>query len=588
MKIKLIAPENKNFSGIEQILVNRKIPAAKIFHYLNTTEKDINDYLLFGKENLKAAAMLLLTCIQKTQNAILIVDCDSDGYSSAALLYNYLYKLFPSWVEKHLDYFLHEDKTHGLSDCYEYIIEQNKYNLVLCPDSSSADYDFHKILKEADINVLVLDHHLAPKVSEYAITINNQLSDYPNKSLSGVAVTWQFCRYLDDLCGADFSNNFIDLVSFGLISDVMSLLDNETRYLVKLGLSNIKNPFLYYMIESNRFKIGDTLTPTGIAFYVTPFVNAITRSGSLEEKYLVFEAFLLNKAFKEMPSTKSGHKGELEKVVEQAVRVVKRVKNRQSKAQNEEMEALDKIVHNKNLLEHKMLVLLADKSQVDKNLAGLVAMKFAAKYQRPCCVLTKGEYNGKICYSGSARNYSTVDLPSLKSVLEESGCVEYAAGHDNAFGLCIQECLIDKFIDYTDEHLPLVSYEKTYLVDYLFDGYDIMEQVIVDIGLHPELWGKDVEEPYIAIQHLKVKPDMVTLLSPDKHPTIKIKIPNSSATLIKFNASEEEYEQLTENPNGYVEILVVGKCGINDYWGTPDPQLLIEEYEITNKARFLF
>ncbi|MGN0992842.1 MAG: hypothetical protein ACI4PE_02865 [Bacilli bacterium] len=70
-----------------------------------------------------------------------------------------------------------------------------------------------------------------------------------------------------------------------------------------------------------------------------------------------------------------------------------------------------------------------------------------------------------------------------------------------------------------------------------------------------------MDEPYIAIHNLKVSKDMLTLMSPDKKPTLKITLPNK-VSLIKFNSSEEEYEQLLSD--GYVAIDIVGKCNINE------------------------
>ena len=56
--------------------------------------------------------------IKANNNAVIIVDCDCDGYTSAALLINYLYKIFPTWVINNLDWIMHDSKQHGLSDCY--------------------------------------------------------------------------------------------------------------------------------------------------------------------------------------------------------------------------------------------------------------------------------------------------------------------------------------------------------------------------------------------------------------------------------------------------------------------------------------
>ena len=218
MKYQLINKPNQNFSTIQQILFNRGIAEKDILHYINLSDQDINSPLLLGEENLKQGLFTILHKIQFNQNAVIIVDCDCDGYTSAALLINYLYKIFPTWVQQYLSWKMHDSKQHGLSDCYQKIIDENKYSLVICPDSSSNDYKYHCDLYNHGIDVLILDHHLAPKISDYAITINNQLSNYPNKELSGVGVTWQFCRYIDSILNVNYANNFLDLVALGLNS----------------------------------------------------------------------------------------------------------------------------------------------------------------------------------------------------------------------------------------------------------------------------------------------------------------------------------------------------------------------------------
>ena len=67
-------------------------------------------------------------------------------------------------------------------------INSHDFNLLIVPDAGSNDYDAHEMLKGQLIDTIILDHHLADKVSEYAIVINNQLSDYSNKDFSGVGI----------------------------------------------------------------------------------------------------------------------------------------------------------------------------------------------------------------------------------------------------------------------------------------------------------------------------------------------------------------------------------------------------------------
>lgn len=187
MKYKLIKPVNSNYNTIEQILTNRGIQYEDVYHYLNTTDKDINSFLLLGEDKLKKAASLLINTINKNENTLIVVDCDCDGYTSSAILINYLYDLFPSWINNNVKWFLHEDKSHGLSDVMQYIYD-NDFKLIICPDASSNDYKYHEELYNKDINVIILDHHEIETESKYAICINNQICDYPNKFLSGAGI----------------------------------------------------------------------------------------------------------------------------------------------------------------------------------------------------------------------------------------------------------------------------------------------------------------------------------------------------------------------------------------------------------------
>lgn len=102
MRYQLINPINPKYSTIETVLTNRHIPLAEVQHYLNTTDNDINKPEAFGQNCLMQAAQCLIQHISAHSQVLVIVDCDCDGFTSAALLINYLHDLVPSWVESNL------------------------------------------------------------------------------------------------------------------------------------------------------------------------------------------------------------------------------------------------------------------------------------------------------------------------------------------------------------------------------------------------------------------------------------------------------------------------------------------------------
>lgn len=52
------------------------------------------------------------------------------------------------------------------------------------------------------------------------------------------------------------------------------------------------------------------------------------------------------------------------------------------------------------------------------------------------------------------------------------------------------------------------------------------------------LWGKDIDEPFIAIKNLKISPAMVTIYDKRGY-TLKIHTPNGM-DILKFNATEHD------------------------------------------------
>ena len=592
MKYELINKPNKKFSAIQQILYNRGIAENKIPHYMNLSDQDINSPLLLGEQGLKDGLKLLLNTISKDKNALIIVDCDCDGYTSAALLINYLYRIFPTWTNNHLNWIMHSGKQHGLSDCMDKI--SNYYSLIICPDSSSNDYEYHYELFKKGIGVLVLDHHLADHISEYAVIINNQLSDYPNKELSGVGVVWQFCKYIDNILNVNYANDFLDLVALGNCGDMMSLRSFETRYLITKGFKkdNIHNPFIDYMLDKNAFPLSKadyapsdssmSCTSIGAAFFIVPFVNAITRSGTLDEKNLLFNSMLNHKAFEEVFSNKRGHRlGEKEKLILQAIRTVTNVKNRQTRAEDAGLAMLEKMIETNHMLDHKILLFLLEPGQIDSEIRGLIANKFMAKYQRPCCLLTRTNRNEEQTYEGSMRGYTKTGIDSFKEILEQCPEVVYVQGHDNAAGLSIKGTQVDNFLYRIDQLLEDVSVEPIYRIDYNFKETDNNNQYILEIAKMNDYWGQDIDRSYINI-NFKITNSNFQIM---KSNTLKFNLPNG-LSIIKFNGTDEEIAQFTTT--GYLEVNAICKCNKNQWNGCVYPQLIMQDFEIVDSAKYYF
>lgn len=579
MEYQLITPRipQENLSAVERVLTNRGIGLKDIEHYLHTTDDDILDPLLL--DNMEQGAKMLIKHISANDKVFLQVDSDYDGFSSAAALINYLNMLFPAFTQNNITYRLHEGKQHGI--ILETIPKDIK--LVIVPDAGSNDLEQHAALRANGVDVLVLDHHEADIVSTDACVINNQLCDYPTKSLSGVGVVYKFCCYIDSLLGLTCADRVLDLVASGLVADMMDLRDMETKHLVNKGMTQAKNPFFSLMVDKQSYSLKDGITPIGIAFYIAPYVNATIRMGTQEEKLVLFESMLDFKAYELIPSTKRGCKGQKETRVEQACRNCTNIKNRQTKARDAALETIEHIIEEQNLLENKILIVRLDKAHfTDKNLTGLIANQLMAKYQRPVLLLNETEQG----WEGSGRGVSNSKFDNLREFLKESGLVLYAEGHAQALGVGIPTENYEPLVDYANTHLANFDFSPCYKVDFIFNGSDFNGKDIVEIAELKSLWGQGVDEPYVAVEHVNVHGGNVSLMSVDKNPTLKISLPNGTS-FIKFKSSKEEYEKL-KSDTGCITINVVGRCERNIWNGTVTPQIIIDEYEITNIQQYYF
>ena len=576
MEVQLIAPRERRLSVIEQVLRNRNIDNA--YRYLNTTADEKLDPLLL--DNMLEGAKLLMKHIKANNKIFVQIDEDCDGYTSAALFINYLNKLFPYFAQNNIIYKTHDRKEHGL--VLEYIPED--VSLVVVPDASSNEWELHRALRELGKEVLVLDHHNAPNLPEtWACIINNQMCDYPNKSLSGVGVVYKFCSFFDAVLGISHADDFLDLVAVGEVADMMALNNYENKYLIETGINNIKNPFVSGMVAKNEFYLKGKLDPHGISFCIAPAMNAVARVGSPSERLIMFEAMLDFCAYDMIPSTKRGGAGQMETKVEQACRNCTNVRNRQNRDRDASLALAEKLIKEQNLLKNPVLIIQFEHSSVNENLTGLIANQIAAKYNRPTLILNEVYVDGARYWRGSGRNVKGTKFANFQQFLMDSHLVEYAAGHDNALGVSIYDIQMPAFKNYCATHVDESQFAPVYKVDLEFDAGEIDGLDILSLGDLKPIWGEGVEEPKIFVKNLKVNTSNLDLL---KGSTIKITPVNREDNLsyIMFKAEEGVYDIL--NTNGVITLNIVGTCARNDYNG--QPQIIIQDFEITQRQNYYF
>lgn len=537
---------------------------------------------------LEDACAILYKHIENNDVVQIVVDPDADGLTASAILYNYFWNRYPEWCEEHLFYILHKGKEHGLADVMSEIYEDCK--LVICPDAGSNDCYQHQILADMGINCLVLDHHLIEDpsmvASSPAFIVNIQQEDYPDKSLTGAGVAYKFISAFEDLyVHGNQPNNFMDLCALGNCGDMADSRQPEIRGIINVGFSNIKNPFLFELCKKHEYILQKRggINYLSMAFAAIPFLNAICRTGAMEDKHMVFQAMLTRFAFDKIPSSKRGESGIEVYRYQEAVTIADRVKRNQDKLVQEAMSAFDKRIEEEHLTNNAIILLTCEPDEVEASVCGLTANKIQAKYQHPCIVARRTRKVGdkEDYYRGSLRNYSHCPIGNMKDMCEATGYTEYVAGHQGAAGISIAASDLENFTKAANKLYKDVDFTPVYWVDFIWKPSDLNASTILEIA-ELDIWGQEMPQAQIVVENIPLSEQNVQILGLAKgKPTIKIEC--NGIEFMLFQASEELYEQFVQ-PNQY--LTIVGTCSKNEWNGVIKPQILIDDYDIREEWIF--
>ncbi len=500
------------------------------------------------------------------------VDSDCDGYTSAALLLNYLHDIAPVTVENHWSYGLHKAKLHGID--IDNIPEGTK--LVIAPDSSSNEADKHKILVEKGIDVVVLDHHEAEIVDDPAIIVNNQLCSYKNKYLSGVGVVYKLLQCMDNMRHQpNAATYYLDLVALGLTGDMMDMRDPETHYYITEGFKHIENPFFVYLAEKNEFSMKGKFTPFTVAWYIVPYINSVTRVGDDKDKLLIFEAMLNWKAGEIIPSDKRGTRNEKEMRVDQAVRHAGNIKRHQDDEKKKLLDEIHDKIDKYSLGDFPLIIVQNQAIEDDdpiRGITGLVANVIMAEFNKPTLILNELQTEKGTIWSGSGRGFKIGNIDNWRDYIANTGLAEFAQGHAGAFGVAFTPENLEKFkAKIIEEFGGTNKFEKTYEVDFIWTPNDDFDNIIIDIGRYKNLWGQGVPEPLVAIEHIKITDE--TMLNLYTKGVLKINLKPHKTSCVKFNSDLNEYQNMIGKT-----ITIVGTCEVNEYNGFENPQIKVVDY----------
>ena len=574
MQYRLYENANNDTSNIlKEVLKNRGID--DYYTYLDLDESVVIPYQKL--DNIENAVDLFMNHFNNKNKIGVLVDEDPDGFCSASMMYLYIKRMDENYP---VEYILHKRaKAHGLSDD---VIIPSDVKLLIIPDAGTNDCKECKELSEQGVDILILDHHEKEEDNPYALIVNNQMSNsYPNKCLCGAGVVYRFLQALDDENWNEFADDYLDLCALANISDVMDMRSFETRYLTDLGLLNINNKCFKALIDAQNYSMNGKVNIHNIQWYITPILNGMIRIGSQEEKELLFRAFIEQDEFFEYKKRATKDKPAetiQESIYDRAARLCKNAKSRQDKQKEKSVEQIAEIAQS---IPFDDKVVMIDTSDIlDTGLTGVVAIKIAEMFNKPCILLNKflDKKTGKITYGGSARNVNHSPIESFKDIVNSTNVFNFGKGHANAFGVNLDLDKKDEAINVMNNILRDVEYDSTYRVDFILDIEDVGIKLITELARFEDIVCQGIEEPMLAVENISLTKDCFEIFGKNED-TISFTIDEIKYIQFKCKEGNPLYDWIQNawDENDSVTFNIVGKPSINEYNGVRTPQIIIED-----------
>lgn len=513
--------------------------------------------------NIEKAARIFIENVHRRVH--IVVDCDADGVTSAAMIYRYINEAYGNKPT----YSLHAGKQHGLSDDIK-IPEDTE--LLIIPDAGTNDVKQCKELSEKGVNIIVLDHHLKEVDNPYAVIVNNQTSEnYSNKEFCGAGIVYKFLKAVDELEWIDKADEFLDLVALGNISDVMDMRSYETRYLTQNGLENIKSKAFKAMLKAQQNSI-HTVNINAIAFYISPLINAVCRVGTEEDKEMLFRAFADEyEEFDYCP--RKSEEATIENIYDRAARLAKNAKSRQTKAIDKITSELKAQVERLGKQNYPVMFVKANE-KISGDFTGLVSMKLADNYKKPCLVLRK---DGEM-YRGSARNFDNSPIDNLKKVIQSTDLFDTCAGHENAFGVTIVPENVVTALNQITENLKDLNWEIP--VDFSLTDDELGIEFIRDVDDLNGYFGTGLKEPTVLVKSVRLIKSQCQIMGKNEDTWKFIRDDNVQYIKFRNSADDKVLNWIKSDSDNDLAITVFGKVRFNAFDGLLTPQVTIGEYEV--------
>lgn len=421
---------------VGQLLATRGVALEDVPLFLEPTLR----HLMPDPSHLKdldPAVERVVAALTSGEKVAVFGDYDVDGGTSCALLQRYF-----SALNKPIRIYIPDriDEGYGPNKEAMHTLKTEGHALILMVDCGTTAFEPLLCAKELEMDVIVIDHHVAqPALPEaYAVINPNRLDqESPLKALCAAGLTFLFLvalqrklreqKWFESRLEPDLMH-LLDLVALGTVCDVMPLT-GLNRAFVAQGLKIARwrqNIGLTALADVAGVK--ETLTAYHLGFMIGPRVNAGGRVGEAG-----MGAQLL-----------STHDEAQARNLAQRLNVMNQ--ERQEIEAAVLAEAID-LVETTGLQTKPILFVKGEGWH--PGVIGIVASRLKERYSRPACVITFTEDIGK----GSGRSVAGIDLGTAMHAASHQGLLVHGGGHAMAAGFTVTRALYDHFYDFILQRL---------------------------------------------------------------------------------------------------------------------------------------
>lgn len=421
---------------LQSILSHRNVKTPDELEY--SLAKLIGIDLLKGMDQ---AVEYIIGAIKNKQKILIVGDFDADGATSTAVCLRALHML----GHESVDFLVPNrfDFGYGLSPELVAVACENKPDLLITVDNGISSIQGVAAARQAGINVVVTDHHLAGSELPDANAIvnpNQPGCEFPSKNLAGVGVIFYVmlavraglrkAGYFTEVLPEPNMGKLLDLVALGTVADVVPL-DANNRILVSQGLKRMQSGKACVGIQAILKVAGRDMrriVASDLGFSIGPRLNA---AGRLEDMSLGIECLITDDANRAMS------------IAEQLDQLNT---SRREIEQDMQQQAMKSLQHLEDTMDQADLPfgISLYNSEWHQGVIGILASRIKEKFNRPVIVFAD---DNETVIKGSARSIKGLHIRDVLDVIstKHPGMIIKFGGHAMAAGLSLDKAQFEVF-----------------------------------------------------------------------------------------------------------------------------------------------